>query len=224
LKALLYRLFVYNLGLKLFSIAAAFLLWALIATEPMLETTITVPIEFHNVPQDLEILWNQPPNVHLQLKGPQSRIRSLSAADAAVVLDLVSVHQPGSKTFTLDSSQIVLPRGVSLVRSMPSQIRLVFETRVTRDVRVLPRFSGTPQSGYVIDSYTVDPPALKVVGPASRMASLDFVTTDPIDLSSLIGNGSFFTNAYLDDPQLRFANLKGVRVQVSMRRPSAAVR
>jgi hypothetical protein len=208
----------HNIGLKLVSLAAAIVLWGLGVAEPALETTISVPLEFHNVPPDLEILWDQPPNVYVQVKGPQSRVRSLNAGDIGVVLDLLPVRQPGARTFALDSSRIVLPRGVSLVRSIPSQVRLAFEKRLTRDVRVLPRFSGTYTAGYEIDTYTVDPPALKVAGPASRVTLLDFVTTDPIDVSTLIGGGSYSVNAYLEDVYLRFENLKAVRVHVSMKR------
>jgi hypothetical protein len=183
-----------------------------------METSVSVPIEFQNVPPDLEILWDQPPTVYVQVRGPQSRVRSLGAAGVAVVLDLLAVHEPGGRTFPLDSSRILLPRGVSLVRSVPPQVRLVFERRLTRDVRVLPRFTGTHQPGYAIGAYSVDPSVLKVVGPASRVSLLDFVMTDPIDLSRLIGSGSFATNAYLEDPHLRFENIKTVRVLVSMQR------
>ncbi len=218
-----HRYILHNLGLKLFSLAAATVLWALTVAEPTMETTVNVPIEFHNAPPDLEILWDQPPTVHVQVKGPQSRVRTLGAGEVAVVLDLLPVQQPGGRTFPLDSSRILLPRGMSLVRAMPSQVRLVFERRLTRDIRVLPRFTGAPQPGYEIGAYTVDPPLLKVVGPVSRVALLDFVMTDPIDVSSLIGSGNFATTAYLEDAHLRFENIKTVRVLVSMqRRPESS--
>jgi hypothetical protein len=218
-----HRYILHNLGLKLFALAAATVLWALTVAEPAMETTVNVPIEFHNAPPDLEILWDQPPTVHVQVKGPQSRVRTL-AGEVAVVLDLLPVQQPGGRTFPLDSSRVLLPRGMSLVRAMPSQVRLVFERRLTRDIRVLPRFTGVHQPGYEIGAYTVDPPALKVVGPVSRVALLDFVMTDPIDVSSLIGSGNFATTAYLEDANLRFENIKTVRVQVAMRRPPESSR
>lgn len=218
MKRILQRYVFRNIGLKLVSLAAAVVLWTLIATEPEMETSINVPVEFHNVPKDLEILADQQSSVHLQVKGPSGKVRSLNPADVAVVLDLVRVHQPGFRTFTLDSSQIVLPRGITLVRSIPSQMRLVFEKRLSRDVRVLPRFSGSYAQGYEIDDYSVDPRTLKVVGPESRVALLDYVSTDPIDLSGTIGSGRYPTTAFLNDPYLRFENLKHVWVSVQMRK------
>lgn len=215
---LLRRYVFHNFGLKLLSLAAAALLWALIATEPGLETSVTVPIEFHNTPKDLEIISDQDLTVHLQVRGPSGKLRAMGRSDVAVVLDLVRVQQPGTHTFALDSSKAILPRGITLVKSMPSQLRLVFEKRSTRSVAVLPRFTGTHQPGYEIARYTVDPPTLKVVGPESRVALLDHAITDGIHLSGLIGSASFTTNAYLADPHLRFENLQTVRVNVEMRK------
>src|SRR5262249_59037440 len=56
LTVLLRRFVFHNFGLKVASLAAAVVLWGLIATEPELETTLSVPVEFHNVPKDLEVL------------------------------------------------------------------------------------------------------------------------------------------------------------------------
>jgi YbbR domain-containing protein len=212
------NLLLHNWGLKAISLAGAVALWALIGSDPELETSISVPLEFHNMPRDLELVTEQSPNVHVVVRGPSGSVRQINRSEVAVVLDLIRVRLPGAQTFTLDAGQVVLPRGVRLVRAIPSQVRLVFEKRLTREVRVLPRFIGTYPAGYEIASYTVDPPMLKVVGPESRVELLDYITTDPIELSRLIGSASFPRNAYLEDPHLRFENLQSVRVHVEMKK------
>jgi YbbR domain-containing protein len=216
--AFLRGVFLHNFGLKALSLCAAFVLWAVISTEPELETFISVPVEFRNMPSDLEFAPDQDSTVYLQVKGPSGRLRSITHADVAVVLDLARVREPGTRTFTLDSSRVILPRGVRLIKSTPSQLRLVFERRAARAVPVVPRFTGIFPSGYVISSYAVDPPALKIVGPESRVALLDHAVTDPIQLSGVNGTASFTTNAYLPDPRLRFENLHSVRVTVEMKK------
>lgn len=218
MKSFLRRYVFQNFALKVASLSAALLLWGLLATEPELETSISVPVEFHNAPKDLEIIPDQDSTVHLQVKGPSNKLRSMSRADVAIVLDLLPVQQPGTRTFALDSSRVILPRGITLVKSIPSQLRLVFERRSSRDVPVLPRFAGKHEPGYDIARYTVEPPALRVVGPESRLALLDHAITDPIQLAGLVGRASFIINAYLPDPQLRFDNLQSVRVNVEMRK------
>jgi len=208
----------HNFGLKLLSLSMAFVLWALIATEPELETSINVPVEFRNMPADLEISSDQDSTAYLQVKGPSGRLRSLTRADVAVVLDLLKIQQPGTTTFTLDSSRVILPRGVTLVKATPSQLRLVFERKAARQVTVVPRFAGVYERGYFIAHYTVDPPTLPVVGPQSRVALLDHAITDPIKVDGVTGNASFVTDAYLPDPHLRFQNLHSVRVNVEMQK------
>ena len=44
-----------NLGLKLFSLLFAVALWLIVARDPIAEVAITVPIEFHHVPENLDI-------------------------------------------------------------------------------------------------------------------------------------------------------------------------
>jgi hypothetical protein len=217
-KHLLQNYVLNNIGLKVLSLAGAVVLWGLFGAEPDLETSIGVPLEFHNMPQDLELVSEQTPNVYLMVRGPQGKVRNINRAEVAVVLDLYNVRQPGAQTFTLDASQVVLPRGVRLLRAVPSQVRLIFEKRLTREVRVLPRFTGAYMTGYGVAGYTIDPPMLRVVGPESRVALLDYVTTDPIDLSTLVGSASYPRNAYLEDPHLRFENLQSVRVHVEMKK------
>ncbi|MBI3668098.1 MAG: YbbR-like domain-containing protein [Acidobacteria bacterium] len=216
--SLLRRYVFHNFGLKLVSLAAAVVLWSLIATEPEMETSITVPVEFHNVPRELEMMVDQTPEVHVQVKGPATQVRSIRRNDVAVVLDLMHVERSGERTFTLDRSQVVLPQGISLVKSVPSQLRLNFERRLTRAVPVQPLFTGGSEPSYEVVHYTVNPPLVKVVGPESRVALLDYATTDPIDVSRLTGSGSFTANAYLADPHLRFENIQSVRVSVEMKK------
>ncbi|MGA2592327.1 MAG: hypothetical protein ABSH32_20640 [Bryobacteraceae bacterium] len=49
------KLFTQNVGWKLLSLAAAVLLWIAVASEPELSTFISLPVEYKNLPTDLEI-------------------------------------------------------------------------------------------------------------------------------------------------------------------------
>ena len=54
------RILFHNFGWKLLAVATAFLIWALVATEPELSTWDTVRIEYKNVPDDLEVMPLEP--------------------------------------------------------------------------------------------------------------------------------------------------------------------
>ena len=61
-----------NMGWKLLSLALAFTIWALVATEPELNTVTPVQLEYRNVPDGLEISSNPVSTVRLELRGPSA--------------------------------------------------------------------------------------------------------------------------------------------------------
>jgi YbbR domain-containing protein len=107
---------------------------------------------------------------------------------------------------------------VELVKAVPSQLRFSLEKSASREVEVQPVFVGAYEPGYSVASASVDPPTLVVTGPQQRVNLIDRVTTDPIDISEVIGNRSFRVTAYVPDPYLRFEGNPEVTVEVRMGR------
>jgi YbbR domain-containing protein len=210
-------IFTQNIGWKLLSLGAAVALWVSVASEPELATLRSVPVEYKGVPDDLEINSDFVEDVVLEMRGPSSRLRDLRDARPAVVLDFSPVHRPGSQTFTIDSSNVSLPRGIQLVRSIPAQVQFRFEHRMTREVPVEVRFSP-PHEGYIIASYTVTPPKLTITGPESSVAKTGSVRTDTVDISSVIGSHQFRVNTYLAEPRARFQSPSQVVVDVAVKK------
>src|SRR5271155_3766687 len=120
------RLLLHNLGWKLLSLALAFVLWAALAREPELATSIPAPLLFQNLPDDLDISSNVPERVHLELRGPSGRLTPQSLAQTAVVLDFKGAV-PGQRTFTIRERDVHLPVGVVFYRAVPSQVQFALE-------------------------------------------------------------------------------------------------
>ena len=129
-----------NAGWKLLSLLIAVLLWMTVASEPELATFVGVPVEYKNLPSDLEISSPVVNSVYLELRGPAGELRNFSERRAAVVLDM-SEAQPGESTFTVGRSNVVLPRGLRVMRAIPAQLRFEFQRVATRKVPVEARFS-----------------------------------------------------------------------------------
>jgi hypothetical protein len=215
LQALLFE----NFGWKALSVAAAIGLWWLVASEPELSGFATVRLEYKNLPDDLEISSEPAESVILELHGPSGELRGLGdgGLHPAVVLDMSDV-EPGERTFAISGNSVQLSRGVQLVRAIPSEVRFDFERSLARDVPVHARFSGDGQNGYVVTSQKVTPAELRIVGPASRVAVIKSVDTDPVDVSPVVGSQEFRVNAFVDDPYVRFDSSPQVTVTVSMRK------
>jgi len=203
-----------NLSWKLFSLLIAVLLWFAFVAESETAVSIAVPVEFRNLPRDLEVTTEVVDKLYLKVRGPSARMRSSDLAQASVVLNLAPVDRPGERTFTLDQTTVNLPAGIILTRVVPSQIRLRFEKRLRRNVPVEPRFEGPPPQGYRVAKMEAAPQTLRIAGPESRVQLVSTVPTDAIDLSGTVSSGEFRVSAYVSDSQVRFEGSTTVVVRV----------
>jgi YbbR domain-containing protein len=212
-----------HFGWKVLALFIAVVLWALVASEPELSTFATVRVEYKNLPDDLEIASEPISSVSLELRGPSGELRNMGepsepgGVGPAVILDMAGV-QPGERTFAIGSGNVRLARGVHMVRAIPSEVRFDFERRRTRMVNVVPRFRGEHTNGYVVAHWEVEPKQLEIVGPASHVARIGTVVTDPVDVSSVVGSSEFRVNAFVSDPFVRFQGSPQVTVSVVMKK------
>lgn len=213
------RLLLQNLGWKLFSLLIAVVLWLTFVGSPELVTSVSAPVEYLNVPQDLEIIPDSAERVHLEVRGPSAKIRSFEASGTAVILDLGGVNAPGERTFTINRHQVNMPAGLSLVKAIPAQVRLRFERRISREVPIKVMLSH-PAPGYEVTGQHVEPAKATVVGPESRVREMDFVETDPINLSEVVGRQEFQAHLFVRDPQVRLESPVTVRVRVDLQKAS----
>ncbi|MCS7043261.1 MAG: CdaR family protein [Bryobacteraceae bacterium] len=216
------RFFTHNIVLKLLSLALAFILWFVYSGSRELTTAISVPVQYRNIPTDLEIGPNLVEEVRLIVRGPSPLLSKVSASPAPVILDLGHVRRPGLTTFSIHRQNVSLPTGVVLERAIPSQIQILTETRVTKEVEVHPIFQNIP-AGFRVVFWSATPRVLTLSGPKSRMDSIHHVNTDPIDLQLHGMAGRVKTTAFAGDPQAHFTESPEVEVEFRLERlPEAA--
>jgi len=201
---------------KLLSLLIAFVLWFSLVGDQERATTLAVPVEMKGIPPELEISSDAPDRVTLEVQGPASKVRDLSASRVGVILDLSEVTQPGQRTFTVDPSNVFLPTGVRLNRAIPGQVRIRFERRLRKDVPVRVNYSAMPTNGDRILSESVNPETIRVEGPETRIRRVTEAETDPIDLSSVNGEKDYRVNLYVNDPFVRLTNITNVLVRVNV--------
>lgn len=202
-----------NLGLKVVSLIAAVLLWVAVTREPVAEVAISVPVEFHNSPEHLEISTETIPQVQVRVRGPVREVRDLSSSEVHAVIDLDQA-KPGERTYDLSPRHIRVPDGIEVVTAVPSQMRLTFDASQTKEVEVKPRVIGTFLSGYRIEQVTANPGKIAIVGPAKHVQGVEAAVTDPVDATGVVGSATFITHAYIADPLVRLANPNPIHVTV----------
>jgi len=206
-----------NIGWKLLSLAIALVVWGVVANEPELSTFATVGVAYKNLPENLEISSDPVSTVKLELQGPSGELRGVGDGSALpeVILDMSKV-QPGDRTFPIGDGNVKLTRGVHLVRAIPSEVRFRFERSAERAVKVTPRFRD--RDGYEVAEFKVTPVSIRIAGPASRVAQVQTVLTDQVNVPAQAGSFDYPVNTYVDDPYVRFPELSRVTVSVTIKK------
>ncbi|MGA3088573.1 MAG: CdaR family protein [Terriglobales bacterium] len=212
----LQRTLFHNLGLKIVSLLLAAGLWTwLVARDPVAEVEMRVPIEFHNLPDNLEIDSASFTEAQIRVRGPEHVIHSLRAADVLAEIDLAGV-QPGERTFDLTGGHVHVPQDLEVVQIIPGQFHLSFDNRETRVVEVRPRVVGNFASGMRLKQWIVDPPNVVIAGPRRRVDAVEAAITDPVDVSGAMTRATFVTQAYVADPLIQVMHPIPIHVTVIM--------
>jgi len=196
------RLFTENIPAKIFSILIALLLWVALVDEPELIETVTVPVEYRNLSSSLDLSPNAPSRIQLQVRGPRGRLNDVSPERTNIVLDLASMTQPSTRTFTIQENSINLPATVTLVRAMPSQVRVKLERRLYKDLAVEMSWEEPLPANFKIVTSSIQPAQVKVVGPESRIVLATSLQTEPISLKDAMSGKPIRVNVLLSDPEL----------------------
>ena len=204
-----------NLGWKLLSLAIAVVLWIAVSREPEVATSLSVPVDFKNMRDDLDIDGNLPDRVRLEVRGPSGRVTRDNLSAIAVVLDL-SDASAGERTYSIRGRNLNLPSGVVFYRAVPSQLTLHFDQLVFQEEAVFPVYVNVP-NGYRVASQQFTPATVRIRGSQDRVQAIHQVKTDPMDLSGAAGEKTIHTHLNVGDPQVRIVDAPAdITVQVKL--------
>jgi YbbR domain-containing protein len=192
-------------------------LWLAVAHDPAAAVAVDVPVQFHNIPNNLEISSEHVPRAQIWVRGPERIVRNLQPTDIYAAVELGGI-EPGEHTFDLTVSQVHQPRELEVVQIVPSQFHIALDTRLTRQVPVLPRVVGNFAAGYEIRKVVAEPAAVTISGPQKHVEAVAAAMTDAIDASGTLDRATFVRHAYVSDPLVQVMDPHPVRVTVIMER------
>jgi diadenylate cyclase len=145
---------------------------------------LTVPLDFRNIPEYLELKHSSAEKVEVQITGKGRLVSALKPEQVVAFVDLRDSNS-GSLKVPLGVDNIKIPLGLDVVRVTPSTITLELEQRIEKEVPVTPEVTGLPPPGFQIARVTVNPATVKLSGPESIVRSLRAVPTEPILVQTL---------------------------------------
>jgi YbbR domain-containing protein len=210
------RYVVHNFGLKVFSLIMAISLWVAVTHDQVVEDAFNVPIEFHSIPEKLEISSETIPQAQVRVRGPSRVLASLRRADIHLDVDLTDAR-PGERTFDLNAQRVVhVPRNVTVSQVVPAQFHISFDWSSTRKVPVHPRVVGRPPAGVTLADVSATPAEITISGPRQRVDAVQAAVTDPIDVTGLTHRRVYLTNAYVPDPLVQVIHPAEINVRVEL--------
>jgi YbbR domain-containing protein len=209
----------HNWFLKLLSLAFAMTLWVAVASETSSEIGIEVPLEYRNVPADLEITGDPANTVDIRLRGPANAVKDITSKEVTATVDLANMT-PGEKTIMLTAQNVSTPFGMEVIRLNPSEVRLSLEQTMSKTVLVVPTTQGQPEVGFELGRILVNPGRVRVQGPESRLRSVDSISTVPIVVDGKRAPLQQTVALDVRDSQLRIQGQSRVDVRVDIRKAS----
>jgi len=205
-----------NTPLRLASLVLAVGLWWVIAGRQTAERGVTVPVEFRNVPRDLETTGDAADSVDVRVRASPGLINSLESGKLLATVDLAGATE-GERIVQLTPAMIQVPYGFRVVKITPSLLTLNLERTERKTVPVRPRVIGRPALGFEVGEVTAAPAAVRVAGPRSRVQEIESAFTEPVSVEGADRPTTVLVNVGLEDPLLRLEEGSRVRVTAVVR-------
>jgi len=207
--------FRHHIGLKFISIALAALLWVAVSGEQTVERALRIPLEFTNLPSQLEVVGDSPNVVDVRVRGSSGALNRIGTGELVAVLDLRSARA-GQRLFHLGGDDVRKPFGVDVVQVNPSTVSMSFEPSGSKVVPVVPTIEGKPADGFVVGTVTAEPPTVEVLGPVSVIGKLAQAITEPVSINGASAPVIEDVNIGAPDPATRLRSPQMARVAVTI--------
>ncbi len=185
------RIFIDDWLMKLFALVITLALWLGVTGLQTPKTTRIREVTLNLlVSNELQITNSPVQEVDLVITGDKSKVEQLNPNNLVISLDLTDIAE-GDRTIQITPQNVVidLPAGVKIDEIQPDKIAVQLEKVEEYDVPVEPETEGEVADGYEIyGTPKVLPAKVRVRGPRSFVGSLDFVSTEKIDLSGRKGD------------------------------------
>ena len=206
----------HNWHLKIVSLILATMLWMAVANQASSEIGLEVPLEYRNIPAQLEITGDMINTVQVRLRGSSNLIKDVTAKDVSTTIDLSKMGR-GEKIVPLSPQNVHAPFGAEVIRVNPSTVRFNLEHTVTKTIPVRPTI-GTLPDGYEVSRMSVSPATVEIEGPESRVNSLSQIMTVAIRWDRKQSVVEQTADLDVPDPQIRLQHPAPVSVRLEIRR------
>jgi YbbR domain-containing protein len=197
-----------NWILKISAIFLAWILWLFIQGESGTVTMVTAPVEVQ-VPPNMEISSGLPSTVQVTIRG---------ASQALTCIINLQNAKEGEYKITLTEDLIKSPKGLGVAVSQvnPSQVVLVLEKTVKKQVSINVPVQGEVADGFEIYEKIPNPDVVEITGPRSHIESIEEVSTEIVALNGQKQSANFRVGLDFKNGMIRSSMSSPVWVEIQI--------
>jgi hypothetical protein len=170
-----------NWQYRVLAILLALACWYVVSGQEKVETWLEVPLEFVNLPPQMEITSGLVSKLQVRIRGTSNQVRSLNVGRLAYKLDLGKISV-GTNVIPLVPESMTITSAVEVVEVNPTRLELVADVVISKTVPVQLDWSGLPGDDVQFKNATVFPEKVTITGFASALEPVDSVSTELIEV------------------------------------------
>ncbi len=179
-----------NWPYKVITLCFAFLTWAWVQSDQVVEDRIRVRLEW-TMPDGLAPVETPLDFATVTVTGVQALMRNMSPVDLVMAVDLSNAHE-GDVTVDLSDRPVRgLPAELRVAAVAPGTLRVQLDRILKRRLKVAPVVKGEPLDGYAVREVIANPDHVDVTGPSSLVRPMTEVPTEDIDVAGIHEDGEF---------------------------------
>jgi diadenylate cyclase len=207
--------FTKNLVPKLISLILVLILWGFIGGQPRAEIWVTVPLEYRNMPTNMEIVGEMASRVEVGIRGPRGLISNITPDQVKAHVELSQALR-GLNYVRLTEENIRVPLGTEITKINPSSIRIRLEDIKSRSIPVRAHFVGKLPRPLRLKAVSAEPASIVLQGPEGALKKIREIFTEPIDLSEIQEDVQLAIGIEVNSPQVRLAAGQPSQVTVNI--------
>ncbi len=164
-----------NVATFILSLVLAIFIWtsASQSQDPIRTRFLEVPVQYVGLPENTTLVDVDPrQTVQIRLEGPDTILQKYTPEDFSATVDLSQV--PSGERVSVDINVTTTKTGAEISFITPEQVDVTLEEQVTRDIPVELDIRGSVARGHSQGEPLIEPPTIRVSGPASQVNQLNF--------------------------------------------------
>jgi diadenylate cyclase len=201
-----------NWRLKILCLLISIALWLVVVGPQRAELGLSVPIQYTNLPPEMEITGTWTDRVDARVKGSEASINNMKPGSVRVVLDLNSVVT-GLNYFRITPKNVSVPPGITISEVRPSDLQLSIEAASLKKIAVVPTLVGPlPEKVKV----SCSPAEVQVKAVQDELKKIKSVTTEPVTVAELEAKGKVVVPVLIKPDGLKIESTDPVQVTITL--------